>query len=372
MDKNGLTFNLENIIEVNTRGYIVKGSIVFSDKANNSKWTEYKLKASDNGEIKWLSIDLDYNEYALYSELTFYDEFKEDNISTSGYKEVDSGKAVVSEYSGDVDVSYGDIVKYKEFEDLSQENIISIEDWEDEREYSKGYYVEAENIKKLDSSDFSYSNYQYTDFSKKKVKIAVASILAILLAFLGISSLLKATNKDLISKFLASDSNFQYSTSITSDLDTNQKADVYTTTLSIEDAAKAILTKVGRKSVEVQENKEDASVGLLTDYEYCFIYTGNDSNTFVQISSRLYAYSSNSSPYHSHASTSNFYRAYYYSQAYSNDKITYSNNMDAYSNYSGNFITIDPNDKYKSYSSTIRQSSVSSRSSSGGGISFGK
>jgi uncharacterized membrane protein YgcG len=378
MNQNDLHFNIGNKIEVNSKEYTVKGSILFSDKTNNSNWTEYKLKSSKNGEIKWLSIDLAYKEYALYEQLPFYEKFDEDSIKARGYHEVDAGIARVSQASGDVDVVSGDIVNYKEFEDLSEENIISIENWEDEQEYSKGYYLESYKIKKIHSAnhtystDTAYSTSHYNDYSKKKIRIAVASIVTLILIFLGISSLAKANNKHLIEKFLASNSKFQYSTSITSDLDTTQKADVYSTSLSVEETAKAILEKIGKKVTEVQENKEDASVGILTDYEYCFVYTSEDSSTLIQISSRLYAYSSNNKPYHSHITTSNYYRRYYYSTAYSKDKTTYRNNMNAYTNYTTDSINIDPNDKYKSYSNTIRQSSISSRSSSGGGTSSGK
>ena len=374
MIESDLCFNIGSKISVNYKQYIVRGSIVFMDVSSKSTWTEYKLQGCENREIRWLSIDLEYHEYALYEQFRYNRDFEEHNIHAAGYHEVDYGTARVSQFKGDVDVDSGDIVRYKEYEDSSEDNIIAIEYWEDEIEYSKGRYVEAYDIRKEYSPGSAFNvrdNDNYFDDRKKALGVA-ALVAGLIIIALIVSTVSNSSKKTLINKFLASSSSFAHSTSITADLDNKQKADVYSTSLSIEEAAKAIIDGIKGEVAEVQENVEDASVAILTDYEYCFIYTGEDNSTFIQVSSRQYVYSSRTALYRSHGRSFSFYRAYYYSTAYSRDKATFKGYNDAYGDYTGSSINIDANNKYKSYSNTVRQSSISSRTTSGGGTSYGK
>ena len=125
---------------------------------------------------------------------------------------------------------------------------------------------------------------------------------------------------------------------------------------------------------DVQQNEEDNSVAIITDNEYCIVYSDTDdvNNTLVQVSSRLYAYTSSESPYHSNTYVSNYYRDYYYSRGYSSDNERYNKYATSYENFSGDYIDKNISDNYRTYSTSVRQSSVYSRSSVGGGTGFGK
>ncbi|MFR2694444.1 MAG: DUF4178 domain-containing protein [Enterocloster bolteae] len=62
------------------------------------------------------------------------------------YRQADAGQAVVTSCFGQVDTSPGDTVRYTEYEDGTEELIIAVEQWEDETEYSKGCYLDMDEI----------------------------------------------------------------------------------------------------------------------------------------------------------------------------------------------------------------------------------
>ena len=112
----------------------------------------------------------------------------------------------------------------------------------------------------------------------------------------------------------------------------------------------------------------------MTDDEYCLVYEDSeDGGTLVQICTRLYAYSSSNEPYHSRRSTGRYFRRYYYTKGYSSDKGSYStDHTSSYGSYSDTTVSTNSNDTYSNYSNSVRQASIASRSSSGGGTSSGK
>lgn len=374
MEGTNLYFRTEEKIRVEGHAYIVKGSIEFYNTSDGCQWSEYKIKSLDSGIIKWLSIDNTYNEYSIYDQYIYNKSFDNYNIDRSGYREVDSGMAKVIESTGDVDVDLGDIVEFKEFEDISESKIISIEIWEDETEYSKGYYLDKSSIKKVDSVEINNISGK-TNNIRKSDSSTIAIVAILIVGFLFFSAILAFkgnSNFKRMSDVIMGDSNFYYETSITSDLDNNQKADVYSTKLSIEEAANKIIEAINGEVEDVQENSEDYSVAIMTSDEYCLVYKSEDGETLVQVSSRSYTYSSNTSPYRSSYITRRYYRRYYYTNGYTSDNSRYSGNKNAYENYNDGTVNINPNNKYKTYSNSIRESSVGSRVSSGGGTSLGK
>jgi len=178
-----------------------------------------------------------------------------------------------------------------------------------------------------------------------------------------------------IDKYLKASTNYTYATSITSNQKESEKATVYTTSLSVDLAVKDIINMLKGDLISVQQNTEDQgddSVTILTKKEYCLVYKSTDEITTIQISSRLYAYTSDSTPYHSSLFTNRYYRGYYYSNAYSSDNHSYKKYNSSYSSFNDSTVTSNNSDPYSTYSSSVRQSSSSSRSSSGGGISSGK
>lgn len=383
MGDNNLGFQIGDRIRIEEEEYIVQGAITFYNDADDYKWIEYKIKSVNNSNIRWLSIDSTYSEYAIYNQCKSSKDFKEDKLIDKGYKEADYGNGRVISFIGDVDVSTGDKVSFREFEDSTEERIMAIETWEDEVEYSQGYYLDESEIKKVsstndinygnDNSNFISGNDQGSRSNKSKgVVIAIVVLIIGILFFAIVINTGSGSGKEAMSKVISTNSNFTYSTSITSDLDDTQKADVYTTSLSIEQATKTIIDGIGGEATNVQENAEDGSVAIMTDEEYCLVYKSENEDTLVQISTRRYVYSSTNKPYRCHHSTGIYYRRYYYSRGYSTDKNKYGKYRNGYENYSGGTVDVNSNNKYQDYSNSVRQSSTSSRTSSGGGTSSGK
>ncbi|WP_034868760.1 DUF4178 domain-containing protein [Clostridium lundense] len=382
MLSNYLCFDVGDKIKVDGNIYIVEGYIDFYDDSVVCSWREYRIKSTDNYQVKWLSIDSVNHEYAIYTECCYLEE----NIIDKDYKKTDSGTATVTEYKGNVDVDFGEIVNYKEYEDYTEEFLISIEDWDGEKEYSNGYYIDEDDIEKVNpQNNNNYTNLSLestNDLSKgisgKKI-IGIIGIIIVAIFLLKPASSNSSKN-EIISKYINSNSSFVYVTSITSDLDKNKKANVYSINKTVEGAAKLIIDGVEGKIEDVQENKEDGTVIITTNDELALIYTSEKSEILIQVSSRAYVYSSRNTPYRSRYSTNRYYRSYYYSRAYDRDRNRYSKYPNGYSDYNDETFIPNDNNKYKTYynngnkssSSSIRQDSINSRVSSGGGTSSGK
>ena len=367
-----------NILKIDGDFYRVVGAIEFRNVSDNCNWIEYKVVPTTGGAAKWLSCDDVYHEYSI-SEMNY-------EATISGYHEVDKGEAVVVSYWGQVDVDRGERVRFTEFEDITEEKIMSIENWDGELEKSTGYYLDDYEIELFDnaSDDMNFSDgagistpyYSGTSSYKKKGGITPIAILLIFIAFFSsvISSIASGfSSKEVsISEYLSDTSAFTYETSITGS--GSEKADVYSTTLTVDTATKNIIDGINGNTESVQQNTEDDddSVAILTDTEYCIIYTSEDDKTLVQISTRKYTYSSDKDLYRSRYGSNRYYRRYYYTKGYTYDRSSYSSNSSPYSDYSDTTVSTNYSDTYSSYSSSVRQSSNSSRLSSGGGTSSGK
>lgn len=379
MKESALCFALKDLIRINGRKYQVEGYIDFLNEADHCNWREYKLLDTEGRMTKWLSIDQVYREYALY---TISSNKAEEIITREHYKEVDHGTAKVMDSKGNVDTTYGECVEFTEYEDRTEEKIISIERWEDEIEYSTGYYLDADEIELVTNGNqsFSYAGQNVragagtfgirSAVKKFSLVFALAIILVICNTLLHVMNSLNIGGVNL-SKEIKNSSDFTYVTSITADMDNDQKADVYETELSVEEAAKGVI-KLAHKSIKaVDEDTEDGTVAIMTSSHYALVYADEDQKTLVQVSSRRYVYSSRQQPYRSRSHTYDYYRKYYYTVGYKGDSRKYSGTS-AYENYSDGGVEINSNNRYQNYSDSIKQESTASRSSSGGGTSSGK
>ena len=133
-----------------------------------------------------------------------------------------------------------------------------------------------------------------------------------------------------------------------------------------------LATTQSQLAQDVQENTEDESVAILTEHEYCLVYESEEGKTMVQASSRAYVYQSTNDPYHARTTTSRHYHSFYYFRGYSRDASRYNNRASGYQNYDGTAPEYNYSDTYRTYSNTVRQGSTGTRTSSGGGIGFGK
>ena len=386
MEQNSMCFYTGETISINNRQYRIVGYVNFRNSADEANWTEYKLIDINNGVMKWLSIDIKYKEYALYTKSS---ELVQNHIKDGSYHKVDTGKAQIMDVQGETDSFYGEEVYFEEFEDSSEEKIIGIERWGDETEYWTGLYLDSYEIQRDSTNNRSHmsntnsmdrdmyqNNMCHTSNSlsgPSKMKRYGILVLVIMLMITPACNLISHFNKVDLLKKINDDNRFEYITSMTADLDNSKKANVYKANrMTISDATKAILDHAGNSLEKVDENVEDKSVAIMTKSNYCLVYTSESNETLVQVSGREYAYSSTHAPYRSYRATGIFYRNYYYRHGYDSDRKRFNNQKTAYRSYTAGKTNVSANNVYEDYANTIRQDSTSNRSSSGGGTSFGK
>lgn len=385
--KNIRNLNVGDNFKIKSESYSVKGSMYFED--SGYKWVEYEL-VNSNRKTVWLSAELSgETNPVLYEKiyLTNKEPVSEINYDGKTFTQIESGKAFIIDCYGSVDVEQGDWVNYYEYSNDSRDEYLSIEIWEDMTECSLGKAINELDISIVsESSNVSNfkgtSNFNSTNSFEKFKSIATILFFVVIFGFsivdelgLNFSSLTGIFQSNSVESFLKKDSNFVYATAVTGDTDNKQKANVYKTNMSVSDAAKYIISKVPNIDY-ASESIESDSLGILSKNEYAFIYDSKDDNykTYIQVSARKYVYTNRNSLYRSRNSISDlFYRDYYYNRGYGIDHTTFGNSS-VFSNYSSRDISsISKNDSvYSSLISSARQSSVSSRSSSGGGTSFGK
>ena len=372
-----MNFKVGDLLNVDGVDYTVKGKIQYMNEKDNASWDEYLL-FTPNGQECWLSVDEVYNEYSVSRVVS--------NASLDGYHEVDSGTEVVTGKSGQVDVDVMERAVFHEYEDSTEEMIISIERWEDGEEISAGYYLDADDIRCLhkDSSESTnYNTYNEFNYSErgevksnssstiKRIVVCVLLIVVVWILACIIQSGFFESAK--ISKHLKNSSYYTYTTSMTSQY--KDKADIYTTDFTIAQAATDIIDAIKGDTEYVQQNTEDndGSIAILTKKEYCLIYESDSDETMVMISSRKYAYSSYDEPYHARsAAIGRYYRRFYYSTGYTKDYSRYTKKKSAYTGFSDDYLNYNSNNFYSGYSSSVRQSSIRSRTSDSGGVSYGK
>jgi len=364
-----LEYSVGARLRVDGQIYDVVGKVEYRNLNDNCTWFEYRLISTANRKEKWLSYDSMYGEYSI-SEVT-------GSVSTNGYHEVDRGEEVVVRAWGDVDVEVGDRASFIEYEDSTEEKIISVENWDDGQEFSRGYYLDLHEIVQCTNNAGYQQSYNNRVVSTGGGSFKNASLVGIIV-FLWIAVCFLFQFKDVfsfnssIAKYLKKSSDYTYVTSITGT--DSEKADVYSTTKSIDGATRDIIDAISGYTENVQQNTEDGddSVAILTGKEYCLIYTSENQETLIQISSRKYVYTSDEEPYYADSYTSRYYRRYYYTKGYYGDCLDYGKYSSPYDTYTDGTVDSNGSDVYDDYSYSVRQASTTSRTSSGGGTSSGK
>lgn len=378
-----LKFRKGDRIKIEGELYQILGGIELVNRSDGARWTEYYVQNLQNGKLRWLSVDEIYDEYAIYTSCDSKG-FSEEELDAQGWKNADSGVEEVLGWFGNVDAEQGEKASYTEYEDSTGEYLMSVEHWDGETEYAKGYYLDkdeieiASDLQQVENRQFrvDYNNCQprhpQTMQKRKGRNNKIIALVVIAIMACGIWAMTKSASKKEIRNYLEDSSFYFYETSITSDLNEEEKADVYSTSRSIEMAAKDIINAIDGETEDVQENTEDKSVAILTEHEYCLVYESEEGKTMVQASSRAFAYQSTSNPYHATSTTARHYRSFYYFRGFSRDASRYDNRASGYQNYSGTVPDYNYSDTYRNYSNTVRQGSTGTRTSSGGGIGFGK
>lgn len=354
-------------LKIEDKKYKVIGYIVYKNPADGCQWIDYRLQ-SGSSEF-WLSVDEHYGEYSLS-----WPANSGGNIGPE-WKKVDEGEQIVADYAGSVDVDPGERAGFVEYEDETEEKTLSMEIWEDGTEVSHGYYLALEDIQVIKEGKTGSNS------SNRARKLGFVVLFLLVLSSIGnfmTNRYWAAKEKSPIADYLKESTfNYQYLTSITGQ--DKQKAQVYKATMRRETSAvtKMIIDAIHGQTESVSENSEDASdqsVTIITKNEYAIVYKPESEPDFVyvQVSDRKYAYSTDQAPYKSRASTGLWYRSHYYSVAFKSDAQRFKNVPSSYDMYNGTIVHDLGNGYFDSYASTIRQSNIKARNSSGGGISFGK
>lgn len=343
----------------------VLGRISFRDTMEGSTWDEYRLRPEGGGPERWLTVDEGNQEYSLWEVTATPD--------MTGYHQVDQGTEEVVSHAGDVDVSTGERAFFSEFEDKTEEKIISNETWDGERETSVGYYLDADEFWQVSSNAAKTAVTVTGNTVRKNAGFIVITVVFVLTVLLNFIPPLLPTHGT-IAKYLKKNSAYySYVTSITGN--EKQKANVYkAVSATVDAAATDIINAIEGDTEYVQRDdaETEGAIAILTDKEYCLVYSSLNDEVLVQISNRKYAYTTDDDPYQSSDRTRRYYRRFYYSTGYTADSSSY-HYASPYSSYSSaDTISYSSSNAYNTYSNSVRQSSIASRSSSGGGLSGGK
>lgn len=355
---------IEQRIKIKSNVYKINSYIVYKDE-EDSTFIEYELISGN--KVLWLSVGISYDYLYLFKETH---QKSENTLYQSGYKLKEDLKAEVTNfYKADVDL-YEKVV-FKEYEQKESKKIFSVETWEDEVIYCES--IEVDNIEILQD------NYKEESSPKKEQKkvpyLKYALLLSIPIIILTVYMFI--SDKNFIQNYLKNEpSKYTYYTSITSDADSKLKADVYYTSMSMDESVKDIIEKATTLIEEVQSSDDEYSVAILTKDEYAVVYVGMDDKTYIQVCPREYIYASNNELYNTgHSSSNVYYRDFYYTFGYRNDYNRYKRRISPFNTYKGNVVSQDFNDKYRELQTSnqsVKRGSVFSRPSSGGGLSSGK
>jgi hypothetical protein len=259
-------------------------------------WTEYELESSSGpNDHVWLSVERDGpgpddgGLLSLHSSIPFSSVRLQgrDTAAYSGatYQRVGSGSANVVEYRGNGDYDSNESFTFTEYRSEAGE-ILTCEYWSDEKEASLGRELPAADVRVLASRRRVHA----PNHMRGLVGILI------FLALIFIEFVLPRINMTpRIERQLASDSRFAHATSVT--LSGNRRGQVYSTSLSPDEACRAIIDmdpdrvqyvttpQPGTDSEQVESGGSERDERLLqTTRETVMIYESEDGTTCVQVS----------------------------------------------------------------------------------------
>lgn len=349
------------VLYIDNEKYTVINMVEYLERGEETWiWKEYEI-SKGLGSNKWLCIEeieggkLEYSLYEPYTSKVDINEL-EFTYNGSKYELYEKGTETVKDYFGNADVDRYESAEYIDYISEDKSTIISAEKWEDEIEFSIGKYIAENRVKitdEISSTNMSYSNGSVS-FDNKQKAIKIFSIIMVLLLFLPmLFSLISGLFvNESMEKYLDKSENYKYVTSITNNSN-KKKAKVYESTLTTIDATvkdiidgvpEGIEQVLGDTNSTTNNNSSttEDGIGLQTKKEYAYVYE-EASKIYVQVSSKEYMNNSGTM-YHSRH----------------------------YHNYYSTFTSNRTNPIYASYAYSARQKSINSRTSAGGGTSFGK
>lgn len=341
------------VIYIDDIKYVVQNMTEYNQK--EWIWQEYGIRQED-GKEKWLSVENDEytnsTQYTLYEKSNIYVNTSDIDITIKGknYTLKESGCARVKDYFGNADVDVGEELNFYDYVDDNQREIISVENWDGEKETTIGKIIDSSRINITEQIENVYNS------EKRRNKYILLRVIFIgMFVFLLIKGAIidyiniSVSNSKNISDYLLKSTSYIYVTSVTNNIN-NEKSNVYMSNYStIDETVKDLIKGVDGsvKSVVEDSSSDDLnnknSIGIKTSKEYAYVYN-EDGTIYVQVSSLKYVENNGGGTYHS-GHSGLYYRTYTRGTS---------------------------NTTYNSYASSARQSSVNSRTSSGGGTSSGK
>lgn len=358
-------FNVGDTVSVNGTNYYVNGMLVFSSK-DGSVWPEYLLRNVLNGDERWLCTD----------ENCMLWEVLRSKPDMTGYESVESGDETVTEAYGDVDSDPGDSAYYDDYYNRYSNSYISVERWDDETEYSKGVPVDPSQIQLIKAGDGVVPEKKK---SKSKIWLIGLAVIASIFGFKYCGS--SQQSSPAIEPGLSNNANYELKTYLTGS--GKEHAQVYGSTAgnSVDSVTKEIIKYIEGNTTMVYENPIDsASVAIVTQKEYCVVYPDSISNqTLVHVCNKNWASENSQTPlYHATECTNEFLRSLHIYDVHGEDSLRKSSSSGSHYHHrhssgflSGFLLGRTMSNRYNDYSNSIRQTSVSSRRSSGGGYGGG-
>lgn len=246
-------------LEIQGVRYLILGSIAYTDSASGDYWEEYRLRNLMDGHEHWLSVDQGNGEYEM-SQMVI------PMVVPSGFRLVDSGTQRVSGRYGSVDVDPGETARYETYEDASEEHTFCIERWSDETEYSRGMYIGLSDIQDMGQSASAAKVAQGSTIMSAIATVGVTALILSPLVMPSGSGLPATTD---VASYLASSESYSYETALS---DNGENAQVYSSTLTVDEAAKDIIANIEGNTEGVQEDDDARTVAILTPNEYVLVY----------------------------------------------------------------------------------------------------
>lgn len=356
-------------VTIDKQIYIVEGYACYQI-SKEDKWLEFLIRDSKDFPI-WLSIENGPDgelAYSLHKTIHFNGSTRSKNITYNNqkFRFSESGSGRVVQTRGNVD--YDNNEPFSLYEYISEDNqILTIEVWEDEQESSVGKYIPSDSVSASFGNPKSISNAMSGKPGKSGgcLKCSFCIILSVAFSiFIGVK--LFGSGETIRNK-IEKDTNFKYLTTVTVEEPEAHKEFVYQSSLDMDATCKRIIqldpenidyVTVDTLHVDV---KDDISQRFIRAKDATvLIYKSEDSLTYVQINENMPKESSRGHRYHGHYYR-HLYRPYWH----------YRRSSDFYSNSMNNTNNVNTQ-QYSSYLNSARQESVRTRRSSGGGTRFGK
>lgn len=117
--------------------------------------------------------------------------------------------------------------------------------------------------------------------ANRKITYMIVGIIIVLTVLISMPS-------TTVAKKIEKDSKFQYTTSLTGNYSYSDRANVYTTDMSVPDTARYIIKQ--KKPLSYTDLNNENSINLTYDDYYVLVYKGEGGKTYVQVSSRKYVH----------------------------------------------------------------------------------